>query len=83
MTSHAEQLARTAGREAQDDPVQHETASAFVVKCVDGEWHVLLIWHVRLGALTVPGGHVEKREREARARLPRRRSSARPGRKRA
>ena len=65
MASHTEQLDRTAGPESSDDPVQHETASGFVVKYVDGVWRVLLIWHVRLGALTVPGGHVEKTGKSA------------------
>lgn len=65
MTSHAVHAGRTAGPEPAGDPVQHETASGFVVKRVDGVWRVLLIWHVRLGALTVPGGHVEKKGKSA------------------
>ena len=65
MTSHVEPLIRTAGSESSVGPVQHETASGFVIKLVDGVWRVLLIWHVRLGALTVPGGHVEKQGKSA------------------
>jgi 8-oxo-dGTP pyrophosphatase MutT (NUDIX family) len=60
MAPHMEQLDRHVERSNAKDPVQHETASGFVVKYLDGRWRVLLIWHVRLGALTVPGGHVEK-----------------------
>jgi ADP-ribose pyrophosphatase YjhB (NUDIX family) len=59
MASHAEQLDRPAGPASSDNPVQHETASVFVIAYVDGEWRVLLIWHARLGALTIPGGHAE------------------------
>lgn len=57
MTSQAP--AEATGPEGTPGAVRHQTASVFVVRHTLEGWQVLLIWHERLGALTIPGGHVE------------------------
>lgn len=62
MTSRAP--AEAAGGEEAPEAVRHQTASVFVVRYTAEGWQVLLIWHERLGALTIPGGHVEQERYE-------------------
>jgi 8-oxo-dGTP pyrophosphatase MutT (NUDIX family) len=58
MTSQAP--AEAAGPEREPGVVRHQTASVFVVRHTPEGWQILLIWHERLGALTIPGGHIEQ-----------------------
>ncbi|MBR7825844.1 NUDIX domain-containing protein [Actinospica sp. MGRD01-02] len=62
MTSRAS--AGATGGEGAPGAVRHQTASVFVVRHAPEGWQVLLIWHERLGALTIPGGHVEQERYE-------------------
>jgi len=62
MTADADQPSETTALGSPTGTGRHETASVFVITYSDGEWRVLLLMHLRLGALTIPGGHVEKDE---------------------
>lgn len=39
-------------------PVQHPTASGYILRFFPHGWHILTIMHPRMKRLTVPGGHV-------------------------